>query len=497
MIFDRKAIIDLMDQEILDCSNLFSSAYGIYDANSPIRPGSQIKLGAKQYKLRYCKEGVYVARGFEDGKLVGHAIYIRKRYEPYGTMTWVLQLVVAKEYRLQHIASKLLRSIWGFSDDFAWGLASANPCTVKTLESATFRKCNSEIIKKNLDAIKIIGKDTTFVKDDSYVVDNNMAQVDTEFFADNSEYPSGEECEKKLGKLRPGHEWLAFTFKEQPINRESYRKHFVGMIESYESILKDAYGRMKMDEHPWTKGTENEIRYIMKYGKNENVLDLGCGIGRHSIALAEKGSKVTAVDNSPELIKQARLKVNSDNIQFVEADVRMFRDGKLHDKVICLYDVVGSYPKVKDNKSILKTAYEELKPGGYLILSVMNMELTESLCKNELKGKISQNPEILERLLPSNTMQKSGMIFNPDYYAIDTERNLVYRKEQFSDDQSLPAEYIIRDKRYTMKEISDLLEESKFEIVESNYVQAGKFDVPLEAKNEKAKEICIVCRKKQ
>ncbi len=70
--------------------------------------------------------------------------------------------------------STLLHSIWGFSDDFAWGLASANPCTVKTLESATFRKCNTDFIQKNIDAIKMIGKDTTFVPDDAYVTGDGI-----------------------------------------------------------------------------------------------------------------------------------------------------------------------------------------------------------------------------------------------------------------------------------------------------------------------------------
>ena len=495
MIYESKSMINLSNQEIQASSDLFSSSYGIYDKNSPKRPGCQIKLSVNQYIQRYCKAGFYIVRALDEGKLIGHAIYIRKKYEPYGTMTWVLQLVVDEKYRRRKIASTLLRSIWGFSDDFAWGLASANPCTVKTLESATFRKCNISFITKNLDAIKRIGKDTSFVTESSFVVDEKNSQVNTDFFADNSSYPNGEECEKKLGKLRPGHEWLAFTFKEQPINRESYRKHFSSMIESYENILKDAYGRMDMDIHPWTKGTDNEIRYISGFGNNNEILDLGCGIGRHAIALAKNNSKVTAVDNSPLLLEKARLNKDVGNIQFIEADVRVFRDGKKYDKVICLFDVIGSYPTENENKKIIKTAYEELKSGGYFILSVMNMELTESMCKKELKGSIYKQPEILERLMPSNTMQKSGMIFDPDYYAVDTDKRLVFRKEQFYNDENLPAEYIIRDKRYTKNEICEMLTRFDFKIVESRYVQAGKFDVSLKATDRKAKEICIVCQK--
>ena len=221
---------DMSEQEIVACSDLFGSSYGKYDMESPIRPGLPIRMGIEQYRKRYCAPGVYLVRAMDNDRQVGHALYIRKVYKPYGTMTWVVQLVVDKDYRRRGIASRLLRSIWGFSDDFAWGLASANPCTVKTLESVTFRKCKWKYICENMDAIQAIGADTSFVADDSYVVGEAISQVNTQFFADNSDYIKEIDYEKELGKLRPGHEWLAFTFREQPINRRSFNTHFGRMM---------------------------------------------------------------------------------------------------------------------------------------------------------------------------------------------------------------------------------------------------------------------------
>lgn len=101
-------------------------------------------------------------------------------------MTWVLQLVVDDKYRRQGIASTLLRSIWGFSDDYAWGLATANPCTVRTLESATFRKCKPSVIKKYLNHLRTVGEDTTFLDKNDFVVTNKMSQVNSNFFIDFS-----------------------------------------------------------------------------------------------------------------------------------------------------------------------------------------------------------------------------------------------------------------------------------------------------------------------
>ena len=40
-----------------------------------------------------------------------------------------------------------------------------------------------------------------------------------------------------------------------------------------------------------------------------------------------------------------------------------------------------------------------------------------------------------------------------------------------------------------------MLEKTGFEVIDLRYVQAGHFDVALEAKDPKAKEICVVCKK--
>ncbi len=52
-----------------------------------------------------------------------------------------------------------------------------------------------------------------------------------------------------------------------------------------------------------------------------NVLDLGCGTGRHSQKLQAFGAKVTAVDFSKKMLAQARNKPDADGIQYVEHDL--------------------------------------------------------------------------------------------------------------------------------------------------------------------------------
>jgi len=55
------------------------------------------------------------------------------------------------------------------------------------------------------------------------------------------------------------------------------------------------------------------------------VLEIGCGTGRHTVRLVEKGNVVTAVDSSVGMLAQARAKMMGHAVRFVEMDFA--RDG--------------------------------------------------------------------------------------------------------------------------------------------------------------------------
>lgn len=128
-------------------------------------------------------------------------------------------------------------------------------------------------------------------------------------------------------------------------------------------------------------------------------------------------------------------------------------------------------------------------------MSVMNMKATEPYIPGERKARLRSHPEILQELPPSNMMQKNGQILDPEYLAFDTERKLVYRKEKYFGDNRLPAEYLIRDRRYCQEEIVDLVLKAGFMIYKILFARAGHFDTGLAEDDPKAKEIVLVCRK--
>ena len=501
--FTKKCSL-LTDAEIKASSYLFSNNYGTY-SNSKDNPNeskrnAHITLGVRYYENLRNRNDAYVAFAICDDNIVGQAFYVVENTNE-GKLTWVIQLVVNKKYRRHGIAKKLLFSIWGFSNDCAWGLATTNPLTIKTLETATMREVSLETMRKNIDKIKRIAQKVSFIKVDDIQIDKEKSIVFSNFYVSHDDIPVfikkyGNKNWKFGFELKEGYEWLAFTFKSQDIKSIS-KKDLDKLFEHSEKCLIDAYSRMKMPEQNWTKHTANEIDFIEKYipSKETKIIDIGCGIGRHSLELLNRGyTNIVAYDFSERNINFAKVSIPDDKNIFFKQDVR-FLKGTKADFAICLYDVIGSFPKESENLRIIKSLHKNLIKNGKAVISVMNMELTKNIAKEKNVYDVYENPKRLFKLKASSTMQSTGDIFNPEYFVIDTQTNLVFRKEMFTDDGYLDSEYIIRDKRYKLEEISNKLSKSGFKILESRFVQSGHWEVPLKNTDLKAKEILLVVQK--
>lgn len=506
LTYITKKCCDLDDKTLKLCSDLFSNHYGVYNGGDGVHhKGQRIRLGMKYYMNIRNTENMYVSLCYSGPELIGQAFFLRKEVTKKKVCTWVTQLLVNKYYRGKGIATRLLHSAWGFSDYFAWGLATANALTVKALESVTWRKVEPEVIAENLDVISEMCDDIPFAKEKQMEVSERMSQIFTNFYPEqeNTNSTVGKVYVKKLGTLKDGYEWLAFTFQSQPMMLDD--KHLDMLLDFSATQLEDAYGRMDMQNQAWTNSTTHEIDYVITatgLKKGDKVLDLGCGMGRHTIELAKRGMNIAAVEPSVRLMDIAmnnafaQLSISQvDAITFRPIDGRKKQliEGK-YDAVICLYDVIGSYRNRKDNIALLETIAAKLKKGGRAVISIMNMELTEYIAK--YKVDIRKEPQKLLRLKPSNIMQRTGNVFNPEYFVLDTKEHLVYRKEQFDNDGLLSTEYVIADYRFKRDEFAKECERCHLTVISSNYVKLGDWNTPLIATDNGAKEIVFVVEKK-
>ena len=92
-------------------------------------------------------------------------------------------------------------------------------------------------------------------------------------------------------------------------------------------------------------------------------------------------------------------------------------------------------------------------------------------------------------------MERSGNVFNPDYYLIDGDTKIVYRKEQFQKGEELFEELLVRDRRYRKEEIVHMCIAAGLMVEWTRFVRAGHWDEPLDRESDRAKEILVMCRK--
>jgi hypothetical protein len=61
-------------------------------------------------------------------------------------------------------------------------------------------------------------------------------------------------------------------------------------------------------------------------------------------------------------------------------------------------------------------------------------------------------------------------VFNPDYYMIDEATEIVYRKEQFTQGSFLPAQLLVRDRRYRRRDIEAMCMTAGLNVLWARYV---------------------------
>jgi len=66
---------------------------------------------------------------------------------------------------------------------------------------------------------------------------------------------------------------------------------------------------------------EPEVDRALGDVAGRELLDVGCGTGRHAIRLATAGARVTAVDFSEAMLAEARAKAGADRVRFLAHDV--------------------------------------------------------------------------------------------------------------------------------------------------------------------------------
>lgn len=115
----------------------------------------------------------------------------------------------------------------------------------------------------------------------------------------------------------------------------------------------------------------------LKEKKDGKILELCCGTGRLTIPLVQEGYTITAVDNSPSMLAQAKAKTDELNlhIQFIESDMRTLDLPEMYDIIFIPFNSIHHLYTNQDFFDVLAGVKKHLKEDGYFIFDCFNPDI--------------------------------------------------------------------------------------------------------------------------
>jgi SAM-dependent methyltransferase len=178
------------------------------------------------------------------------------------------------------------------------------------------------------------------------------------------------------------------------------------------------------------------------------VLDVGCGYGRHAIELGHRGLRVTGIDLSlPLLIRAAdESQRRALSVNFVHADMReMAFDGQF-DGAYCVLTTFGYFDE-ETNLRVASSICRALKPGGRFLLDTLNRDYIVS----ELPTRVWWEGD-------------GCVVLEEVDFNFHTSRVMVRRSSVFQDGRQVEHEISIR--AYSLHELGKLLRQAGFRVLE-------------------------------
>lgn len=186
------------------------------------------------------------------------------------------------------------------------------------------------------------------------------------------------------------------------------------------------------------------------------ILDCGCGKGRHSIYLAEKGFEVTGIDISEKNIAAASLtkikstveagqikKQEKKNLNFYTHDMRNLFRLNYYDVALSLFTSFGYFQEDSENNKAIKSIASSLKKNGWFVLDFMNAE-------KEIK-----------KIVAEEVFQMSEINFKVKRFI---EGDFIIKEISVTDNEKIYS-FSERVKTYTRKYLENFFIQNKLEVV--------------------------------
>ena len=242
---------------------------------------------------------------------------------------------------------------------------------------------------------------------------------------------------------------------------------------SYESFAK-VYDEL-MDNVPYDTWTEHLIRDLKEYDITDGLIcELGCGTGNVTTRLSKAGYDMIGVDDAEEMLSVARGKQDSEQILYLQQDMRSF---ELYGTVRAVVSICDCMNYLLEEEDLLKTfqlVNNYLDPDGIFIFDF---------------NTIYKYKEVMGDTVIAENREDCSFIWE-NYYDVEEEINeydlTIFVQTQEDLFQRFTETHLQRG--YTLEQMQEILQKAGLV-----FLKAIDVDTQGEV-TEQTERICIIAR---
>lgn len=207
--------------------------------------------------------------------------------------------------------------------------------------------------------------------------------------------------------------------------------------------------------------TKTEVDFVVKAAglkPEDEVLDLACGHGRHSIELAKRGFRVVGLDYSEPFLSKAKEDAEQAgvDVRFVRGDMKALPFNQDFDVALMLFTAFGYFDN-EGNQQTLGEVAKSLKPGGRFLIDVISGEAVHSRFQKE--GQKEEGTNLLK--IPQTFERGNLKINEVEWY--DPEKQLIHNHREWIDENGARKEYDFYLSVYTVDQYKEMLSKAGLE----------------------------------
>ena len=179
-------------------------------------------------------------------------------------------------------------------------------------------------------------------------------------------------------------------------------------------VLASYYDALVKDD----EATAAWVALIQRHMQGNEIMEVACGSGEITIALAQKGYHMHASDISPAMIRAAKAKPGAAMVDWRVMDMRQLQGGA-YDGILCLCDSFNYLLEEAEVSSFFRSVYAHLRKHGVFIVDMHSQDRLKEFAEE---------------------YNEAGRVGDHEYqWTIESEDDCIYQTFAFYDEDGRPA----------------------------------------------------------